>query len=171
MTDSTTGADRPETDIRPFRIEVPRADLEDLQDRLARTRWANELPAETFRAETQTGPVAPGWEYGVPVDYVSRLVEYWRDGYDWREWEAKLNAYPHFTTTIDGQNIHFLHVRSPQPDALAIDPHSRLAQLVRRVPGAHRPTLGPERARGRSGRRLPPRDPLDSRIRVLRAHP
>ncbi len=120
MTDSTTGADRPETDIRPFRIEVPRADLEDLQDRLARTRWANELPAETFRAETQTGPVAPGWEYGVPVDYVSRLVEYWRDGYDWREWEAKLNAYPHFTTTIDGQNIHFLHVRSPQPDALPL---------------------------------------------------
>ena len=120
MTDSTTGADRPETDIRPFRIEVPRADLEDLRDRLARTRWANELPAETFRAETQTGPVAPGWEYGVPVDYVSRLVEYWRDGYDWREWEAKLNGYPQFTTTIDGQNIHFLHVRSPQPDALPL---------------------------------------------------
>jgi hypothetical protein len=58
------------------------------------------------RDAAQTGPVPPGWEYGVPLDYVKNLVEYWRDGYDWRAWEAKLNSYPQFTTTIDGQNVH-----------------------------------------------------------------
>ncbi|HEY7486779.1 MAG TPA: epoxide hydrolase [Streptosporangiaceae bacterium] len=105
------------TEIHSFRIEIPQADLDDLQDRLTRTRWANELPSETFKADVQTGPVQPGWEYGVPLDYVRRLVAYWRDGYDWRAYEARLNAYPQFTTEIDGQRIHFLHVRSPEPDA------------------------------------------------------
>ena len=59
---------------------------------------------------------------------MQRLVDYWRDGYDWRAWEARLNAYPQFTTEIDGQNIHFLHVRSPEPDATPADPHPRLAR-------------------------------------------
>ncbi|HET8627983.1 MAG TPA: epoxide hydrolase [Thermomicrobiales bacterium] len=104
--------------IRPFRIDIPQADLDDLQDRLARTRWANELSLET--GGPQTGPLPPGWEYGVPVSYVQQLVAYWRDGYDWRAWEAKLNAYPQFTTEIDGQRIHFLHVRSPVPDAVPL---------------------------------------------------
>lgn len=104
-----------DADIRPFRIEIPQAELDDLQSRLARTRWANELPPEP--AGSPTGPVPPGWEYGVPLGYVQRLVERWRTGYDWRSWEARLNAYPQFTTAIDGQNIHFLHVRSPEPDA------------------------------------------------------
>jgi epoxide hydrolase len=107
--------DRPEAEIRPFRIDIPQADLDDLHDRLARTRWANELPLDT--SGPQAGPVPPGWEYGVPLDYVKNLVEYWRTRYDWRAWEARLNSYPQFTTTIDGQNIHFLHVRSPEPDA------------------------------------------------------
>jgi epoxide hydrolase len=102
-------------EIRPFRIDIPQTDLDDLHDRLARTRWANELPLDA--SGPQAGPVPPGWEYGVPLDYVKNLVEYWRTGYDWRAWEAKLNSYPQFTTTIDGQNIHFLHVRSPEPDA------------------------------------------------------
>ena len=60
----------------------------------ARTRWAEELPADTFAAPSQTGPVAPGWEYGVPLEYVKDRVDYWRDGYDWREWEERLNALP-----------------------------------------------------------------------------
>jgi epoxide hydrolase len=93
--------------IRPFRIEVPQADLDDLRERLARTRWPDELPGV-------------GWDYGVTVDYVKGLVEYWRNGYDWRDWEAKLNEHPQFTTTIDGQNIHFLQVRSPEPDAFPL---------------------------------------------------
>ena len=109
--------DHLDAEIRPFRIDIPQAYLDDLADRLARTRWTNELPPEERRGGVQTGPVAPGWEYGVPLDYVKNLVEYWQTGYDWREWEAKLNSYPQFTTTIDGQNIHFLHVRSPESDA------------------------------------------------------
>jgi len=95
------------TEIRPFRVEIPQAALDDVQSRLARTRWPDELPGV-------------GWNYGVPVSFVKNLVDYWRSGYDWRAWEAKLNEYPQFTTTIDGQNIHFLHVRSPEPGALPL---------------------------------------------------
>jgi pimeloyl-ACP methyl ester carboxylesterase len=109
---------RTDTEIRPFRIEVPQADLDDLAERLARTRFANELPLDTSRPPT--GPIPPGWEYGVPLAYVRDLVDHWRQHYDWRAWEAKLNDYPQFTTTIDGQTIHFLHVRSAEPDALPL---------------------------------------------------
>jgi epoxide hydrolase len=91
--------------IRPYRIEVPQADLDDLQERLNRTRFTDEAPDDG---------------YGVGLDTVARLVEYWRTQYDWRSWETKLNAYPQFTTEIDGQNVHFLHVRSPEPDALPL---------------------------------------------------
>jgi epoxide hydrolase len=105
------------TALRPFRIEIPQVDLDDLQDRLARTRWANELPSGPTEGRVQTGPVPPGWEYGVPLDYVRRLADYWRTGYDWRAREARLNAHPQFTTEIDGQTIHFPHVRSPEPEA------------------------------------------------------
>ncbi|RZQ60283.1 epoxide hydrolase family protein [Amycolatopsis suaedae] len=105
------------TEIKPFRVDVPQAELDELAGRLARVRWANELPESEVTDGIQKGPVQPGWEYGVPLEYVRRLVARWRDGYDWRAWEAKLNAYPQFTTEIDGQNIHFLHVRSAEPDA------------------------------------------------------
>jgi len=95
------------TEIRPFRIDIPQADLDDLADRLARTRWTDELPGV-------------GWTYGVPTSYLRGLAEYWRTSYDWRAHEAALNAFPQFTTTIDGQDVHFLHVRSPEPDALPL---------------------------------------------------
>lgn len=94
-------------EIQPFRAEIPQAALDDLQDRLSRARWPNEISGV-------------GWEYGVPTTYVRRLVDYWRSGYDWRAWEAKLNAYPQYLTEIDGQRIHFLHVRSLEPDALPL---------------------------------------------------
>src|SRR5215210_5312825 len=93
--------------IRPFRIDVPPADLDDLRDRLANTRWPSELPGV-------------GWNLGVPLAYLKELADYWRTSYDWRTWEAKLNAFPQFITEIDGQTIHFLHVRSPEPDALPL---------------------------------------------------
>ena len=93
--------------IQPFTIDVPESDLRDLRDRLGRTRWPDDLPGV-------------GWEYGVPADYLRDLAEYWRTTYDWRAQEARLNRYPQFTTTIDGQNIHFLHVRSQEPDALPL---------------------------------------------------
>lgn len=94
-------------DLKPFTVDIPQADLDDLRDRLARTRWTTELPGV-------------GGEYGVTLEYVKRLADRWQHGYDWRTWEARLNGYPQFTTTIDGQNIHFLHVRSPEPDALPL---------------------------------------------------
>lgn len=93
--------------ITPYTIAIPQADLDDLKERLARIRWSNELPGM-------------GSDYGVSLDPIKRLVKYWRESYDWRTWEAKLNAYPQFTTTIDGQNIHFLHVRSPEDNALPL---------------------------------------------------
>jgi pimeloyl-ACP methyl ester carboxylesterase len=96
-----------DTSIQPYRIEIAQADLDDLHDRLGRTRWPDELPDV-------------GWAYGVPLDYLKGLVDYWRTGYDWRAQEARLNEFAQFTTTIDGQNIHFLHVRSPEPDALPL---------------------------------------------------
>jgi pimeloyl-ACP methyl ester carboxylesterase len=92
------------TDIHPFRIDIPQDQLDDLHDRLARTRWPDELPGV-------------GWDYGVNKDYLMTLAEYWRTGYDWRPHEARLNEVPQFTTEVDGQNIHFLHARSPEPDA------------------------------------------------------
>ena len=98
--------DRTDAKVRPFRIEVPQADLDDLTDRLGRTRWPGEIPDV-------------GWDRGVPLNYLEELVEYWRDGYDWREHEAELNEFPQFTT-VDGQNIHFLHVRSSEPDAFPL---------------------------------------------------
>ena len=109
-----------DAEIRPFRIDVPQADLDDLAERLAHTRWANELPPEPREGGGQRSLVPPGWEYGVPLDYVKNLVKHWRTGYDWRTWEAKLNSYPQFTTTIDAQNVHFLHVRSAEPDAMPL---------------------------------------------------
>ncbi len=93
--------------ITPFTIAIPEADLDDLRDRLARTRWPAQLPGD-------------GWTRGVPVAYLKGLADYWHTGYDWREHEATLNAFPQYTTEIDGQNIHFLHVRSPEPDALPL---------------------------------------------------
>lgn len=93
--------------ITPFTIAIPQADLDDLYERLSRVRWINELPGV-------------GEDYGVPLAPIKRLVKYWQQGYDWRIWEAKLNAYPQFTTTIDGATIHFLHVRSHVEDALPL---------------------------------------------------
>ena len=90
-----TGPDREtrsEADIEPYRVDIAQADLDDLRDRLVRTRWANELPEEQRGTGVAIGPVPPGWEYGVPVDYVRQLVQHWRDGYDWRVWEARLNS-------------------------------------------------------------------------------
>ncbi len=93
--------------ISPFRIDIAQADLDDLADRLRRTRFAAPLPGDD-------------WDTGVPVGYLRELVDYWRDGYDWRAQEAIMNGYPQFATEIDGQNIHFLHVRSTEPDPLPL---------------------------------------------------
>jgi hypothetical protein len=93
--------------ITPYTAAIPQADLDDLKARLARVRWANELPDA-------------GTAYGVDLASLQRLVAYWQDGYEWRTWEAKLNAYPQFTTTIDGEIVHFLHIRSNVENALPL---------------------------------------------------
>ena len=106
-TDTKNPATPAANSVVPFRIDVPESDLDDLRDRLVRTRWPDELRDA-------------GWAYGVPVGYLRELADYWRSSYDWRAQEARLNEFAQFTTTIDGQNIHFLHVRSPEPDALPL---------------------------------------------------
>ena len=93
--------------IRPFTIEIPQRDLDDLRERLARTRWPDELPGV-------------GWERGVPRRYLRELAEHWRTAYDWRRHEARLNGLPQFTTEIDGTGLHFVHVRSPEANALPL---------------------------------------------------
>ncbi|MFI6778077.1 epoxide hydrolase family protein [Nocardia sp. NPDC050412] len=95
------------TEITPFRIEIPQQQLDDLRNRLDNARWPAPLPGD-------------GWDTGVPTTWLRELVDYWRTGYDWRAAEAQLNAYPQFTTEIDGQRIHFLHVRSPESNALPL---------------------------------------------------
>ncbi|MFE2571365.1 epoxide hydrolase family protein [Streptomyces mirabilis] len=93
--------------IHPYRIDIAQDELDDLRDRLVRTRWGSEIPGT-------------GWSRGVPTDYLKALAAYWADGFDWRKAEAELNEFPQFTTEIDGQNIHFLHVRSQDSAAVPL---------------------------------------------------
>lgn len=92
------------SEITPFTIVVPQAELDDLRDRLARTRFAQDLPGG-------------GWDYGTPTDVLREYAAAWRDEFDWRAVEKRFNQYPQFLTTIDGQQIHFLHIRSAEPEA------------------------------------------------------
>ncbi|WP_194827012.1 epoxide hydrolase family protein [Nocardia sp. XZ_19_231] len=93
--------------ITPFRIEVPQAQLDDLAGRLRGALFPDELPGV-------------GDAYGVPAGRVRGLAEYWLEEFDWRALESELNAYPQFTTEIDGEDIHFLHIRSSRPDATPV---------------------------------------------------
>lgn len=93
--------------IRPFKMYVPDQILIDLRRRLAETKWPDQLPGTT-------------WEYGVDIKKVRELAEYWQNGYDWRAQEAKINRFEQFTTEIDEQQIHFIHQRSPRPDAIPL---------------------------------------------------
>ena len=91
------------TTITPFTIHIDQAALDDLQRRLAATRFPAPAPGDS-------------WDYGTPVSYLRRMVEAWQQ-YDWRAQEARMNAVPNFTTEIDGQTVHFVHVRSAEADA------------------------------------------------------
>jgi len=91
-------------DIRSFEIAVDDAEIDDLRRRLARTRWPE-------------SECVDDWSQGIPLAYVRELCDYWAHGYDWRRFESALNAYDNFVTEIDGLDIHFVHVRSPHPDA------------------------------------------------------
>ncbi len=93
--------------IQPFRIEVPEAVLDDLRERLARTRFPDQIEGA-------------GWDYGSELGAVKALCAYWREGFDWRVQEEALNRFEHFTTPIDGQRLHFLHARSKHEGALPL---------------------------------------------------
>lgn len=91
--------------MREFRINIPQSQLDDLNRRIAATRWPDEMPGA-------------GWSRGAPLDYVKDLATYWRTSYDWRAAEAEINQYPQFITEAGGTKVHFLHVRSVVPDAM-----------------------------------------------------
>jgi pimeloyl-ACP methyl ester carboxylesterase len=94
-------------EVVPFELAVPAAQLDDLKERLRRTRWPER---ETVN----------DWSQGIPLDYVQDVCRYWAEAYDWRATEARINQIPQFRTELDGLGIHFLHVRSPEPDALPL---------------------------------------------------
>ncbi|RTE06468.1 epoxide hydrolase family protein [Paenibacillus whitsoniae] len=93
--------------IRPYRLETPQAALDDLTYRLTHTRWPDELPGA-------------GWQYGVPLPFVKDMADYWRTAFDWRKQEQRLNDIPQYVTTIDGANLHFFHVPSPEVSAMPL---------------------------------------------------
>ena len=93
--------------IEPFKIAVPNNVLEDLKARLANTRWPE-------------AELVDDWSQGVPLSYVQDVCEYWANSYDWRAREQALNRFDQFTTEIDGLDLHFIHMRSPHPDAMPL---------------------------------------------------
>ena len=94
-------------DARPFRVDVPEAELEELGRRLDMARWPDQI--------------APGtWQYGTDLEYLRELCRYWRHTYDWRATEAEVNRWPQFVTNLDGQRLHFVHARSTSQDALPL---------------------------------------------------
>lgn len=93
--------------MTPFRVDIPDETVKDLHRRIASTRWPDEIPGA-------------GWSRGVPVGYLQELATYWRKEFNWRDAERRLNEHPQFVTRIDGAPVHFLHVRSPEPDATAL---------------------------------------------------
>ena len=107
MLDQMTAPASQDTAIRPFVIDVPEADLDDLRRRIVATRFPEK---ETVDDDSQ----------GVPLALMQDLARYWATDYDWRKCEAKLNALPQFITEIDGLDIHFIHVRSKHEDALPL---------------------------------------------------
>lgn len=100
-----------DTALTPFRIEVPQSDLDDLHDRLVRTRWPIAVPGRDDRDD---------FSRGIPLRYLTELADHWRDGFDWRAQEAKLNEHEQFTTVVDGQTFHVVHVRSANEAAIPL---------------------------------------------------
>jgi epoxide hydrolase len=94
-------------DIQPFRVAITDAELADLRERLLDARLPDRIPGT-------------GWDFGTDMAYLRQLIEYWANTYDWRSHEARINSFDHYTTTIDDENVHFIHARSPEPDALPL---------------------------------------------------
>ena len=150
----TTEASASATAIRPFTIEFPETELEELRARIAATRWPEK---ETVADQSQ----------GVPLATIQELARYWATEYDWRRCEAKLNALPQFITEIDGLDIHFIHVRSKHEDALPlIVTHGWPGSIIEQLKIID-PLVDPTAHGGERSRRLPRGDPVDAGLRVL----
>ena len=147
--------ERVSDDIIPFLIDVPETELEDLRQRLRRTRWPE-------------AATVGDWSQGIPLDYARELCRYWLEDYDWRSSEARLNGWPQFRTEIDGLDIHFLHVRSPREDALPlVITHGWPGSIVEfgKVIG---PLTDPAAHGGDTARRVPRGLPVAAGLRVQR---
>src|SRR5262245_11794857 len=107
LTEQRTDQTSDTTAIRPFRFEASEAELAELRRRIVATRFPEK---EAVADDTQ----------GVQLDTIQKLTRYWATEHDWRKVEARMNAYPHFITEIDGLDIHFIHVRSKHEDALPL---------------------------------------------------
>jgi hypothetical protein len=141
--------------IEDFHIRVDDAVLDDLHRRLAHTRPPDQIEDT-------------GWDYGIPLDYLGELLSYWRDAYDWRTQEARLNDLPHFRTVIDGQSIHFVHAQSPHADAVRCCSRTAGPVLIVEVPRRHPPAHGPGGAWWHRRRRVPRDRAVVAGLRLLR---
>ena len=142
------------TDIRPFQVEVPQADLDDLRQRLAATR----LPSKELVDDRSQG---------VQLATIQELTRYWATDYDWRTTEAKLNALPQFTTEIDGLDIHFIHVKSPHENALPLIMTHGWPGSVIELLETIGPLTDPTAYGGTRRGRLRPRAAVLARLRLL----
>src|ERR1700738_4347154 len=111
--------------IQPFKITIPQSTLDDLRERLARTRWPDEVQGA-------------GWDYGTNLEYLKSLVAYWQHHFDWRAQEAKLKPFAHFKVVLDGLGIHFLHELGRGPNPLLLthgwpDSFSRMYKIIPRL--------------------------------------
>ena len=111
--------------IEPARVHVAAEVIEDLRDRLRRTRWFDGIDGS-------------GWEYGTDVAYLRELCEYWATGFDWYAVEERFNAFDQVAMDVDGQRLHAFHQRSPPPRCDPAAPHPRVARLGHRVHRRHR---------------------------------
>ena len=141
----------------PFRIDVKQAVLDDLHDRVARTRWPDE-------------PEGAGWSMGTDLAFMKRLADHWLTRYDWRAQEAALNEHPQFIADVDGTDLHFVHVRGTGPDPTPLllihsfpDSFYRFHKVVSLL-------TDPARSRRRPGALVRRRGPLAARLRLLGAH-
>jgi hypothetical protein len=93
--------------VERFKIDVPQAVLDDLSERLDRTRWPSQV-------------AGTGWTYGADTAYLHELADYWQREFDWRAQEKRLNGFEHYRATIDGTRIHFVHAKSRDPNAIPL---------------------------------------------------
>ena len=141
----------------PFHIDVKQAVLDDLHDRVARTRWPDE-------------PEGAGWSMGADMAFMRRLADHWLTRYDWRAQEAALNEHPQFIADVDGTELHFVHVRGTGPDPTPLllihsfpDSFYRFHKVVSLLTGSGC-------SRRRRGALVRCRGPLTARLRLLGAH-